>query len=123
MARDTKISLDYFPLCCVLDDKFELIEAEFGLKGFAIVVKLLQRIYGTFGYYCEWNKDGELLFSRKCGEGCNVVVEVVNRCFDRGLFDRSLHKKYQILTSHGIQQQYLKSSDRRKDSVDRKSVV
>ena len=35
--------INYFPLNVHLDDKFELIEAEFGLKGFAIVVKLFQR--------------------------------------------------------------------------------
>ena len=33
--------VSYFPLYCVLDEKFELIEAEFGIKGFAVVVKLL----------------------------------------------------------------------------------
>ena len=41
--------INYFPLNVHLDDKFELIEAEFGLKGFAIVVKLFQKIYGQQG--------------------------------------------------------------------------
>ncbi len=41
-----KDGIPYFPLDCELDSKFELIEAEFGLQGFAVVVKLLQRIYG-----------------------------------------------------------------------------
>lgn len=49
-----KEGIEYFPLNCRLDEKFELIEAEFGLKGFAVIVKLLQRIYGEHGYYCEW---------------------------------------------------------------------
>lgn len=35
-----KSGIDYFPLDVSLDDKFELIEAEFGLTGFAVVVKL-----------------------------------------------------------------------------------
>ena len=31
-----KEGIEYFPLNCRLDEKFELIEAEFGLKGFAV---------------------------------------------------------------------------------------
>ena len=53
MARPLKDGVTYFPLDVVLDEKFELIEAEFGIKGFAVVVKLYQKIYGQ-GYYCEW---------------------------------------------------------------------
>ena len=44
MARPLKDGVDYFPLDTVLDTKFELIEAEYGLTGFAVVVKLLQKI-------------------------------------------------------------------------------
>ena len=40
-----KSGLDYFPLACNFEDKIELIEAEFGLEGLAIVVKLYQKIY------------------------------------------------------------------------------
>lgn len=61
----------YFPLNCQLDEKFELIEAEFGLKGFAVIIKLFQRIYGEHGYYCEWNHDIALLFARKIGLSCS----------------------------------------------------
>ena len=42
-----KSGIDYFPLDVTLNDKFELIEAEFGLIGFAVVIKLLQKIYGS----------------------------------------------------------------------------
>ena len=35
MARPIKAGLDYFELDCHMDEKVELIEAEFGLKGFA----------------------------------------------------------------------------------------
>ncbi|MBQ4336486.1 MAG: NAD-binding protein, partial [Lentisphaeria bacterium] len=41
---NVKKGLDWFPLDTRLDDKFELIEAEFGAAGFAVVIKLLQRI-------------------------------------------------------------------------------
>ena len=55
MARPLKEGVDYFSLDCYMDDKIKMIQAEFGLKGFAIVVKLWQTIYREHGYYCEWN--------------------------------------------------------------------
>ena len=70
-----KDGIPYFPLDCELDSKFELIEAEFGLQGFAVVVKLLQRIYGGEGYYCEWTEDVALLF------GKNAQQYGWQRCF------------------------------------------
>ncbi|MDO5016553.1 MAG: DUF4373 domain-containing protein [Eubacteriales bacterium] len=115
MARASGAGLLYFPLDCVLDDKFDLIEAEFGLKGFAVVVKLYQRIYGQDGYYCEWNDDIGMLFSKTINEDRTLVSDIVNRAVDRGLFSEEKLRKYQILTSRGIQKQYFESTSRRKN--------
>lgn len=41
-----KSGIPYFPLDVELDEKMELIEAEYGLTGYAVILKLLQRIYG-----------------------------------------------------------------------------
>lgn len=73
-GRRNKVGLDYFELDCHMDDKIKLIEAEFGLKGFAIVIKLLQHIYAEEGYYCEWTPDTSLLWAMQlgispCGDG------------------------------------------------------
>ncbi len=120
MARPIKDGVDYFPLDTVLDTKFEMIEAEFGLTGFAIIVKLFQRIYGEQGYYCEWTEEVALLFSHKCGisnrncEGGNVVSEIVRAAIKRGIFDKVLYDRYQILTSKGIQERYFEAVSRRK---------
>lgn len=112
-----KASLEWFKLDVHLDDKFQLIEAEYGLKGFAVVVKLLQKIYGSEGYYCEWTDEVALLFSRKeCGEGGNVVSDIVASAIRRGIFDKELFDRYHILTSAGIQKRYLEAVNRRKDS-------
>lgn len=111
-----KSGLDYFPLDVHLDEKFELIEAEFGLTGFAVVVKLLQRIYGQQGYYCEWTKEVALLFGRACGLGGNVVSEIVEAAIRRGIFDKALYDRYHILTSAGIQKRYLEAVSRRKSA-------
>ena len=106
--------VEYFPLDVALDDKLELIEAEFGLTGFAVVVKLFQKIYGGQGYYCEWNDEVALLFARKAGLGGNVVSEIVSASVKRGIFDKTLYEKYSILTSAGIQKRYFKAVSRRK---------
>lgn len=105
--------LDFFPLNTVLDDKFQLIEAEFGLKGFAIVVKLLQKIYRDEGYYCEWNDDVRLLFAQSVGQNVNLVSDIVRSCIRRGLFDGDMLEKYEVLTSAGIQKRFFGSTSRR----------
>lgn len=107
MARPKKVGLDYFPLDTVLDTKFELIEAEFGLQGFAIIVKLLQKIYREFGYYCEWDTEVALLFSKRNNVGCNVVSETISSAIKRGIFDKAIYDKYHILTSEDIQVRYI----------------
>lgn len=113
MARPLKDGVDYFPLDVSMDEKFDLIEAEFGLTGFAVVVKLYQRVYSR-GYYCEWTDEVALLFGRSIGLGGNVVSEIVNAAVKRGIFDKNMFDKYQILTSKGIQERYFEAVSRRK---------
>lgn len=110
-----KSGIDYFPLDVRLDTKFELIEAEFGLTGFAVIVKLFQMIYGEQGYYGEWTNEVALLFSRKVGLGGNAVSEIVDAAIRRGIFDKTLYDKYQVLTSIGIQERYFEIVSRRKN--------
>lgn len=113
MSRPLKTGLDYFPMDVDMDDKVELIEAKHGIIGFGILIKLYQRIYKE-GYYLRWNEETQLLFSRRINVDINEVIEVVNDCLRYHLFDKTLHKKYQILTSHGIQSRFLQAIDRRK---------
>ena len=114
MARPCKSGIDYFPLDVAMNDKMKLIEAEFGLVGFAVVVKLWQKIYAGRGYYCEWNEEVALLFSREVGLGGNVVSEIITATLRRGLFDKKLFDKYGILTSEGVQNRYFEATERRK---------
>ena len=109
-----KSGIDYFPLDVKLDDKFELIEAEFGLTGFGVVVRLLQEIYGKQGYYIEWTTEVALLFARKVGLGGGVVSEIIEASIRRGMFDKEKYDKYRVLTSRGIQRRYFEAVSRRK---------
>lgn len=132
--------VNYFPLYCTLDEKFELLEAEYGLKGFAIVVKLFQRIYKEHGYYCEWNNDISLIFAKQCGfsnvgesgknnrdflggadgsspsgKSKNLIDHVIAASLRRGIFDKDIFNNYSILTSRGIQRNFLRIVRNRKN--------
>lgn len=123
MAKPSKGGISYFPLDVDNDDKLDLIEAEFGLTGFAVVVKLYQRIY-KLGYYCEWNDEVALLFGKRIGLGGRAVSEIVSAALKRALFDRELYEKYGILTSRGIQKRYFEIVSRRKNvEVDQRYLL
>ena len=113
MGRSRKIGIDYFPLDVRPDDKLKLIKAEFGLKGFAVVVLLWMRIYADQGYYCEWDEDVGLVFASEIGEGASLVSEILTAAIKRRLFDKTMFEKYSILTSRGIQARYFEAVERR----------
>ena len=114
MARPNKQGIDYFSLDVVLDDKFELFEAEHGLEGFAFLIKLLQKIYESNGYYYLWEEDEKLLFSKKINVNINQVNVYINSAIKRNIFDKATFEKYNILTSKGIQKRFLEAVKRRK---------
>lgn len=108
-------SKSYFPLDLNLDDKMRLIEAEFGITGFGVIVKLWQKIYNTDGYYIEWTRDVELLFAQDIRVGCGLVSEIMLAAKRRGLFDVGMFDKYGILTSTGIQKRHFNMMKRHKE--------
>lgn len=121
-GRQNKVGLDYFELDCHMDEKVRLVQAEYGLKGFAVFVKLLQEIYGGYGYYCEWTQDRELLFASENGlngGSQQLLGDIVEACIRRNIFSERLFKEYGILTSSGVQKQYLKATVKR-EVVERK---
>jgi len=114
MARPQKNGLDYFPLDVDIDqdDKVALIEAQHGITGFAIVIKLLMKIYKN-SYFYEWTEKEQLLFSKRVNVDINQVNVVINDCVKWGLFEDNLLKTHKILTSKGIQRRYLEAAGRR----------
>ena len=122
MARPEKQGLDYFPLDVNLDDKVKLIEAKFGLVGFAVLVKLWQIIYEN-SYFVKWTERELLLYKNRINADINLINDVINESIRWGLFNEELYKKYQILTSSGIQKRYLEATKRRKNVVVEKSYT
>ncbi|GGD05171.1 Lin1244/Lin1753 domain-containing protein [Pontibacillus salipaludis] len=116
MARPYKEGIDYFPLDVDMDqdDKVAIIEAKHGIEGFAVLMKLLMKVYKE-GYYYEWNEREQLLFSRRVNVDINSVKEIVSDCIEEKLFNKEVFEQYAILTSKGIQSRYLEAVKRRKE--------
>ncbi len=114
MARPTRQGVDYFPLDIHLDDKFKFIEIKFKLEGFAILIKLLQKIY-SYGYWYSWTEDEMLIFADENRVDIKTVEEVVREAIERDIFNKELYEEYEILTSQGIQKRYKEIVRRRKD--------
>ncbi|MGN8914571.1 DUF4373 domain-containing protein [Anaerofustis butyriciformans] len=108
--------VNYFPLDVHLEDKVNLIEAEFGLTGFAVLIKLYQKIYGGSGYYTLWNNEVELLFSSKINLDIKRLKRIVEKCIERDIFSKDMYDKFSILTSKGIQKRFFTITKRRKES-------
>lgn len=108
----------YFPLKVNLPENIamELVEARFGLKGVAVVIKLLCKIYKENGYYLTWNGEQRALFSVKAGRDVSEeeMQGIVNILVEKGFFDRELYEKQGVLTSAEIQEAWLDATKRRK---------
>lgn len=124
MARPLKVGLEYFPLDCQMDDKVEMLEAEHGLEGFAVYIKLLQAIYQT--------EAGELDMSivfrwKTLGKTYGISPEnlrnIVSTCLEVALFDRDAFENRQMLTSEGVQKRLGKVASLRQKDRSRKSDV
>ena len=122
MARPTKLGLDYFPHDTHTDEDtaLQLLEAEFGLDGYAVYFKLLESIYAQ-GYAKQWGEDECLLFAKKMG-AVNVpkLSEIIKGCIRRSLFDEGVYNLFQILTSKAIQQRWLEAKRKDVSAIDPK---
>lgn len=118
MARPIKQGLDYFPLDVDIDqdDKIAMIEALYGHEGFSVVIKLLAKIYKE-GYFYEWNKREQILFSKRVNVNINTLSEIINDCVREGLFNKNVFNAHNALTSKGIQKRYLEAVKRRKQVI------
>lgn len=108
VARPIKQGLDYFALDVTMNDEVEIIEAEHGLEGFAILIKLFQKIYSE-GYYYEWGDKEQILFSNRISVDRNKVASIVLDCVKWNIFSQDMFDKYNILTSRRIQNHYFTS--------------
>jgi hypothetical protein len=116
MAHKGKTGLDYFSFDVDFhnDEKIEFLSARFGLKGEAIAVRLLCKIYRN-GYFLPWGDDEALLFAKRVGDGCQhtFVNDVVFELVKRGFLNESIFNRFSVLTSKNIQERYTEGTTRR----------
>ena len=124
MARPIKLGLDYFPHDTHSNDDtaLALIEAEFGIAGYAVYFKLLEFIYSQ-GYAALWGADERSLFFHKLGAvgvSETKASEIVKGLVRRSLFDQGVLNSFQILTSKSIQLRWLEAKRKKIDDIDPK---
>jgi dnaD domain protein len=119
MARPTAKGVEYFPLNVnfINDLKVRKLLLSCGAEAIAVLIYLLSTIYKDEGYYVEIHEDEIDLIALDVNVTPEFVLEVINKACEVRLFDVNLYNNFNILTSKGIQERYLKITERRKNSV------
>ena len=109
--------INYFPIGVnfMEENAMEVIEAKYGIKGPAIVLKLLCKIYKE-GYYIRWDEEQCLIFANKAGREVQAaeVQGIIEILFIKGIMDRNSYLENGILTSESIQKVWMEATKRRK---------
>ena len=109
--------INYFPIGVnfMEENAMEVIEAKYGIKGSAIVLKLLCKIYKE-GYFIRWDEEQCLIFANKAGREVQAaeVQGIIEILFIKGILDRNSYLENGILTSESIQKVWLEATKRRK---------
>ena len=109
--------INYFPMGVnfMEENAMEVIEAKYGIKGPAIVLKLLCKIYKE-GYFIRWDEEQCLIFANQAGREVQAeeVQGIIEILFIKGILDRNSYRKKGILTSENIQKVWLEATKRRK---------
>ena len=109
--------INYFPVGVnfMEENAMEVIEAKYGIKGAAIVLKLLCKIYKE-GYFIRWDEEQCLIFANKAGREVQVaeVQGIIEILFIKGIMDKNSYLENGILTSESIQKVWMEATKRRK---------
>ena len=109
--------INYFPVGVnfMEENAMEVIEAKYGIKGSAIVLKLMCKIYKE-GYYIRWDEEQCLIFANKAGREVQAeeVQGIIEILFTKGILDRNSYQENGILTSESIQKVWMEATKRRK---------
>mgnify|MGYP000696136045 FL=1 len=118
LARPTKTGLEYFPLDVnfLYDIKVRKIIKPLGPEAIGVLVYLLAEIYKDNGYYISWNDDICFLMSDLTGIDEELIKDVVSKALEVDFFNKDKYKKYNILTSKGIQNRYISATEKRKNT-------
>lgn len=105
MARPQKEGLDYFPhdVHLSIDEKIEDLEAVYKNDGYAVYLKLLERIYLKGGMINISVAETRQKYARKFHiDDFKKFDEMIDLMAKLGLFNEKLWKRSKVLTSEGV---------------------
>ena len=122
MARKPKRGLDYFPLDVDFqgDPKVRKLIYRFGSDAVSVFVMFLNELYKN-GYYFEGDLEtlSESIayeIGKSGEEGAACVRRILEAMLSLGMIDKGTLSLYGVITSKGVQKQFLLSTSRRKKS-------
>ncbi len=105
MARPAKTGLDYFPHDVGLSsaDNIEAIEELYGNDGYAVYLKLLERIYKNGGkFFIADDETAQRLYRKFRLKSQEILIKIINSMVKVGLFDKKAWEESKMLTSSRI---------------------
>ena len=116
MARPKAKGVEYFPLDVgfLSDLKIRKIMLSHGAASIAVLIYIFAAIYKDEGYFMSIKDDEISLVALDTNLDADYVKQVINRACEVGLFSFKIYDNFRILTSEGIQNRYLKITERRK---------
>ena len=116
MARPKAKGVEYFPLDVgfLSDLKIRKIMLSHGAASIAVLIYIFAAIYKDEGYFMSIKDDEISLIALDTNLDADYVKEVINRACEVELFSFRIYDNFRILTSEGIQNRYLKITERRK---------
>ena len=116
MARPKAKGVEYFPLDVgfLSDLKIRKIMLSHGPASIAVLIYIFAAIYKDEGYFMSIKDDEISLIALDTNLDADYVKQVINRACEVELFSFKIYDNFRILTSEGIQNRYLKITERRK---------
>ena len=106
MAKKTKLGLDYFYHPCHYKDDLKYIFSKYKSDGYKIFFEISRSIYRHLGYYMKAGEKNLYILSAESEVSIEVLKNVLDDCISENIFDGSLYKKYNIITSVDFQETY-----------------
>ena len=116
MARPKAKGVEYFPLDVgfLSDLKIRKIMLSCGASSIAVLIYIFAAIYRDEGYFMNVKDDDIALIALDTNLDTDYVKNVINRACEVGLFSFRIYDNFRVLTSEGVQNRYLKITERRK---------
>lgn len=120
MSRTADWSLKYFPLDVAFfeDKRIRRLRSKFGAEGPMLYIYILCHAYGGTGYYLPYTEDWVEDAAEDIGCSAEKIGLMLHYLLDKSLLDSTLFTTVKVLSSHGIQAQYLRSKKGSKQTIE-----